>query len=517
MWLRRLITIALVLGLVFRFFNLDRKVYWYDETMTSLRSSGYTQQEMRDRAYTGEVISVRSLLDTYQYPNPSRNLQDTWVALAKHPEHSPLYYLLARLWVQFFGNSIAAIRSLSACISLLAIPCMYWLCRELFPKPVILSQFGMAIVAISPFHVLYAQEAREYSLWTVTIIFSSAALLYALRMAKTAQSLLHVWLAWGLYALATALGFYAHPLAGLVAISHGLYVAAIEGWRGRQQIFAYLCASICGAILFFPWLWVVFQNFSSFVQNTISTSNPREDLHLIWGLNLSRIFIDVNQGMSPFNPLIYISLGLTLFAVYHLIRTANRQTWLFIVLLMGVTGLALIVPDVVLGGRRSNNLRYAIPCCIGIQLAVTYLLTAKVTVMQIPDRIKARWKAGTIALCCVGIISCAVSSQVQVWWHKSYAKSRHNPAIAQMINALDRPLIVSDEIPGRLLSFAHLLQPDAQLQLMGESVIPQLASGFNEMFLYRASDRLQQQIVAVNSVKIEPAYDKGWLLKIVPR
>lgn len=40
----------------------------------------------------------------------------------------------------------------------------------------------MALIAVSPFHVLYAQEAREYSLWTVTILLSSAALLRAMRV-----------------------------------------------------------------------------------------------------------------------------------------------------------------------------------------------------------------------------------------------------------------------------------------------------------------------------------------------
>ena len=37
--------IFLVVGVFFRFANLDAKVYWHDETYTSLRISGYTVNE----------------------------------------------------------------------------------------------------------------------------------------------------------------------------------------------------------------------------------------------------------------------------------------------------------------------------------------------------------------------------------------------------------------------------------------------------------------------------------------
>ncbi|MEG3894728.1 hypothetical protein QT989_03590 [Microcoleus sp. SVA1_B6] len=41
-----LIIAVLVIGVFFRFANLDRKFYWIDETYTSLRVSGYTEAEM---------------------------------------------------------------------------------------------------------------------------------------------------------------------------------------------------------------------------------------------------------------------------------------------------------------------------------------------------------------------------------------------------------------------------------------------------------------------------------------
>ena len=57
------LVIIVVLGLFFRFINLDKKVYWFDETYTSLRVSGFTQEEVVDNLYDGSVIKVNDLLN----------------------------------------------------------------------------------------------------------------------------------------------------------------------------------------------------------------------------------------------------------------------------------------------------------------------------------------------------------------------------------------------------------------------------------------------------------------------
>ena len=53
-WLRFLIIVLLVMGILFRFFNLDGKVYSHDETYTSLRISGYTVDEAKQQIFNGE-------------------------------------------------------------------------------------------------------------------------------------------------------------------------------------------------------------------------------------------------------------------------------------------------------------------------------------------------------------------------------------------------------------------------------------------------------------------------------
>jgi uncharacterized membrane protein len=195
-WLQALMIILLALGIFFRFVNLDRKVYWGDEVFTSFRLSGYTVAELKQQIGNGRVVSIEDF-QRYQYPSPEKNAADTVKTLAlEDSQHVPLYYVMTRFWVQWFGNSVTATRSFSAVISLLVFPCLYWLCKELFESPVI-TWVAIALIAVSPFQVLYAQEARPYSSWIVMIFLSSAALLRAMRV-KTKAS-------WGIYGLTVTL------------------------------------------------------------------------------------------------------------------------------------------------------------------------------------------------------------------------------------------------------------------------------------------------------------------------
>ncbi|MBD2045345.1 hypothetical protein H6F78_07000 [Coleofasciculus sp. FACHB-64] len=117
-WLQFLVISVLVLGIFFRFANLDRKVYQHDEAFTSMRISGYSKPEVQQQLFDGRVISVENL-QRYQRPNSEKDLIDTMQVLAQYPEHPPLYYVMARFWVQCFGSSVAVTRSLGALIKCL--------------------------------------------------------------------------------------------------------------------------------------------------------------------------------------------------------------------------------------------------------------------------------------------------------------------------------------------------------------------------------------------------------------
>ena len=72
------------------------------------------------------IINI-SVLGKYQQINPDRGVADTVNYLVtSDPQHPPLYYSMVRLWAQISSDSLGGIRSLSAVISLLIFPSVYW-------------------------------------------------------------------------------------------------------------------------------------------------------------------------------------------------------------------------------------------------------------------------------------------------------------------------------------------------------------------------------------------------------
>jgi uncharacterized membrane protein len=477
-----LVIILLILGIFFRFANLDYKVYQHDEAFTSMRISGYSKPEVRQKLFDGRVVTVADV-QKYQHPTAEKNVINTIQVLTQYAEHPPLYYLLARFWAQTFGSSVAVIRSLSALISVLAFPCAYWLCLELFQSS-LAGWVAIALIAVSPLHVLYAQEARQYSLWTVVTLFASAALLRALRC--------NTKLSWGLYGIALVLGLYSNLLFGLVIIAHGVYVVGSRKGQDGKAEFAYGWTTALALLVFTPWLVAIFINVQRI--NRFTGSGNRDILALVkwWFRNLNNVFFDFYPSLEPFDPLL--------------------------------PALPLALMDLLQGGGRSTAVRYLIPSYLGIQVAIAFLLAAHIKgVADRNDNVERRdsfptfniipclsvaanskllsrtlrqqwlWQLVMVGVLSGGILSCVISLSAEAWWNKFV--DYYNPQTARIINQSPQPLVVSDTvIPGSVLSLSHLLDPKVRLQLVNTPEDLELASGFQDVFLFDASESLRRKL-----------------------
>lgn len=98
---------------------------------------------------------------------------DLWAWLVRIDHHPPLYYLLLHGWLGWFGDGPGAIRGLSALCSTLAIPLLAGAGRALGGRRVGLAAAWM--LALSPWQVRYAQEARMYGL----LLLAAAGAFYA--------------------------------------------------------------------------------------------------------------------------------------------------------------------------------------------------------------------------------------------------------------------------------------------------------------------------------------------------
>jgi uncharacterized membrane protein len=507
----------LSIGILFRFVNLDGKVYSHDETYTSLRISGYTVDEVKQEIFTGRVISKESFAK-FQSSNLEKSFSDIIMSLAtKDPQHPPIYYLIARFWVEVFGNSVTAIRSLSAFFSLLVFPCSYWLYRELFHVPLTVPGLAIALMAISPIHLVYAQEAREYMLWLVTIILCSAALLRAIRLeSKDNQELAKRqqnsdrFATWVIYVITLVLSLYTCLWGVFIAIAHGIYLMIMTKFQLTETVRAYLLASSLSFLAFMPWMMIVVANFFEFLLTASVSKNQLSLMPLIsfWLMQVSRIFFDLNFNLN--NPLSYlislIFLILVGYAIYFMCRTTNYKTWLFIVTLIIVPALPIMLLDLFSGDITSISEPYLIPAYLGIQITVAYLLGT-----QIYSGIVSRrriWQMIILLVIVCGLISYRVSYEAETWWHKEVSYS--NPLVANIINLSESPLLISDSEGinyGNVFSLSYLVQPKVRFQLLKNQIIPDIPDGFTDIFLLNPSDTWRRQIVTKYEFNINIVYE----------
>lgn len=515
-WLRFLIIILLVIGTLFRFCNLDGKIYSHDETYTLLRISGYTVDEAKQQIFNNSVINKESFTK-FQSPGLGKGVNDTIMSLVKEdPQHPPLYYIIARFWVDIFGNSVTAIRSLSALISLLIFPCIYWLCRELFNMSLIPPGIAIALMAISPIQLIYAQEAREYILWLVTIILSSAALLRAIRLhsldkdkLEKRQQIPDNFTTWGIYTLTLTLSLYTSLWTVFVAVTHGIYVFIIAQFRLTETVRGYLLASIIGYLAFIPWMTILIGDFFKFLISADGTSNQVSQLPLIpfWLMQVSRIFFDLNLSLkNPLRYLISIICWILIgYALYFICRTTNDKVWLFIVLLVIIPTLPLILPDLSSGGISLDYEPYLIPFYLGIQIAVAYLLATQIYNGSLSNRITWQFILLLVIIC--AMVSCRVNYQAETWWNKKV--SYGNAQIAKIINQAENPLLISNSVGinyGNLFSLSYLVEPKVRFLLVQNQNIPNIPDGFSNVFLFNPSDTWRQQITTKYNLKTEVIY-----------
>ncbi|MEO8285655.1 MAG: glycosyltransferase family 39 protein [Chloroflexota bacterium] len=484
-----MVVIALAAGVFFRFANLDKKFFWHDESYTPLRAVGYTAAEVIDQLFDGHEIGVQDIR-RYLQISPDKTAQDTISSLAaEDQEHPPFYFLVSRLWMRLVGDTPFDLRLLSVLFSLLVFPCIFWLCMELF-KSRLTALIAVVLVSVSPVHVLYAQEARQYALWTVMILLSSTLLLRAARL-KTPLS-------WVLYFLATVLGLYTHLFFVFVLPGHGLYMLVIEKLRPNRTLISFVLAALAAAVAFIPWIMVVITNYQRLVTTNSWASNSvdLDYLSRYWILNLGYPFIDVDFGYDSW--LTYLvrwpAIILIGFALYYLFRTTPRQVWLFVVTLIGVTAAAYLVPDLLTGGVRSTVSRYLFPCFIGIELAVAYALSGLLTSARMWSRWTGRAVAATAVV--VGVVSCTISMGADTWWTKTV--SPELPQVARAVNASEHPLlIVSNPWPtniGDAFSLSYMLDPKVRLELVQDASAPVIPDGFSDVFLFNPTDVLWAQI-----------------------
>jgi mannosyltransferase len=211
--------LILVLATVLRWYNNTAVSLWHDEAFSAL----YIKYGW------GEMVN-RIILDV----------------------HPPLYYFVLRLWSYIFGDSLLSLRGLSIIFGVLTVWMGYIFVKKAFQNQN-LALMAALFLAINPFQIQYALEARMYTLGTFLVLLSSYYVVRALESGRKKD--------WVYYGIAAAAAFYTHYYLLFSIVAQGLYALWVifrrgewrNNWDSNQLINLAMAGGIA-AVLYLPWL-----------------------------------------------------------------------------------------------------------------------------------------------------------------------------------------------------------------------------------------------------------------------
>jgi uncharacterized membrane protein len=354
-----------------RFFRLDQKLYWVDEVATSTHVTGQKDALLSvqlERLRPTQLGQVQKLLIL----SPKASMTGTIRSLRENdPHHTPLYYLLLNRWAWGFGLAPARLRLLSSLFSFLSLFAIAWLAFELFESKTIAAMSAL-VFAASPFELIYAQQAREYSFWVLLILVTTGIFLKLMRRPT--------WLLAIAYAVFSSALLYTHLFSIWILVAHGC--AAIILFRNRRKLLIYAAAILTALLLFTPWVAVLrtrlsqVRDLNSGVSETLSPTLYLET----FVLNLVRPVLDLDLPSYQHLPyrearilvplLVILILVVASIALFAIRASALQRTVLFALGLWNIV--PLVALDAVAGGRRALLPRYDSASWIVLHLVVAF-------------------------------------------------------------------------------------------------------------------------------------------------
>lgn len=226
-----LLLLWVVLGAGLRLMRLTAKAPWADEFSTIVFGLGHTFTTVP----LDQALSINDLLQPIQ-PDPTTGIRDVIHQLLTNSNHPPLYFVLAHLWMGLFPPddglvSMWAARSLPALFGILSIPAMFGLGYLAFRSPLV-GQMAAAMMAVSPFGIFLAQEARHYTLAILFVIASICCFIVAVQRIQHRTPLpTKVGLTW---VVINTLGVATHYFFTLTLAAQALALLALA-WRQAKR------------------------------------------------------------------------------------------------------------------------------------------------------------------------------------------------------------------------------------------------------------------------------------------
>ena len=222
------------IAFILRFANLDSKPLWTDEFSTLVFSLGNSFRGVQsDRA-----IDLSTLLEPLQL-GAGADTGDVLRNLLLESNHPPVYFMLAHWWMRLFGpteDSLVWIgRALPALLGVISVPAIYFLGKFAFSSRLV-GQCAAAMMAVSPYGIYLAQEARHYTLGILLVIASLFCLALAAKKLQQPAPL-PIW-AVLLWVVVNCLGIAVHYFFALTLCAEAIALIAViwQQFNGKLPI-----------------------------------------------------------------------------------------------------------------------------------------------------------------------------------------------------------------------------------------------------------------------------------------
>jgi hypothetical protein len=182
------------------------------------------------------------------------------VKLLISPENNgPLYFVMLWGWQRLTGPSDFAIRYLSDLCSALTIAVVWQLARTWFGRRT--AGWAGLLLAVSPFAIWFAQEAKMYALHMLLASLATLFLLKALRHNR--------WMLWLAYGITINLLGYSHFFGGFAIAAQGL-ITLITTWKDWKKLRSYLITMVLVALPYLPVLRFALRVLPAFQMQDVS-------------------------------------------------------------------------------------------------------------------------------------------------------------------------------------------------------------------------------------------------------
>mgnify|MGYP001274436922 CR=1 FL=1 len=492
-------TLGLVLILVcslMRFVHLDSKPYWYDEVYTSLRLSGSTKVDIFEQV--GIEQHNFGDLTNFQCPPRDGNLGNVLHGLITDDVHPPLYFALLYYWIKVLGCTPGDLRLFSAILSLLLILASYVLTREIFCSEAI-ALLTTLLVTNSPIFLIYAQEARQYTLLVLLALSSSIFLCRYLDHKNTSIKNLIC------YVFLSTAGLYCHTLYyGVVAGQLGYCLFNSVPFKRNHSLIKNILSSIrlskeiiltvgLSFLLFLIWLlkvilvqgfkitvgadytWKEFSrqilwqrivlNFTSIIHDFES---PIKSEILTQNVaNVSLLDLNLNEILM----IVFIPVIL-LYSLWYTIRHSDRSRTVLLGWL-ALPSILFLLKDLLLGGSAASIIRYQLLSVFGLYAALSF---CSIHLLKTLSSLGLKYlvTALIIILCQQQLTSNFNYLNASSWWSKYGDYQLYE--FANRVHQSPQPIVVAEanyREMVNLLKLSYVLDPKAPFQLLETNDVPE--------------------------------------------